>query len=464
MVDRLLTSNYKKESEMTKRNIWVLGGGTVSNVSPHFALSAPAYGTTARKVAKLFEEAIASNPEYQNKFEVKLGLTKMADPTGKDGIPLGATNGEVEFWIEEYILDREEPSVVFLNVAFCDWRAISIKGKDWGEVCHTRLKTSDHETKPLEISLVPENKVISRIRKSRKDIFLVGSSTTVGITPAWIRGERREIASSRYPMIEKGLSLLKKNSCNLVLANDINTRENMILTPEMAAYHDETYTRDYALKQMVDMTLSRCQGTFSRTEVIRDPIKNQLMDMTHTNVGTLFTVLQHCVSRGAYKPFNGVTVGHFAVKESVHDGYGFLWSSQRKKNFNHYEDQKLVRVAFTDDTQKAHGSKPSAGARSQYEVLKRFPDMDYVIHFHCPLRVSYDPRIPVAEQWPYECGSHECGKNTHSKMARIDLDGTEIAVVQLDRHGPNILFKRNADAGKVIDFIEKNFDLSKSTT
>lgn len=31
-------------------------------------------------------------------------------------------------------------------------------------------------------------------------------------------------------------------------------------------------------------------------------------------------------------------------------------------------------------------------------------------------------------------------------------------------HGPNIVFNKNIDPNKVIDFIDKNFDLSKSTS
>jgi hypothetical protein len=33
----------------------------------------------------------------------------------------------------------------------------------------------------------------------------------------------------------------------------------------------------------------------------------------------------------------------------------------------------------------------------------------------------------------------------------------------LDNHGPNIVFNRNIEPEKVIDFIERNFDLTQST-
>lgn len=34
----------------------------------------------------------------------------------------------------------------------------------------------------------------------------------------------------------------------------------------------------------------------------------------------------------------------------------------------------------------------------------------------------------------------------------------------LDKHGPNIVFNHDVDASEVIDFINRNFDLGKSTS
>ncbi len=42
----------------------------------------------------------------------------------------------------------------------------------------------------------------------------------------------------------------------------------------------------------------------------------------------------------------------------------------------------------------------------------------------------------------------------------IDL---KVSAVMLDQHGPNIVFKRDTDPQKVIEFIEENFDLTAKT-
>ena len=73
------------------------------------------------------------------------------------------------------------------------------------------------------MELTPADKVIGRIRKHRKDIFLVGFKTTANATP--------------QEQFSKGLALMKKASCNLVMVNDTVTRNNFIITPEEESYN-----------------------------------------------------------------------------------------------------------------------------------------------------------------------------------------------------------------------------------
>ena len=54
---------------MANKFIHIIGGGTVYHVRNHLALSAPAYGTTARNLHKLCQN---------NTLDVVLHLTKMA--------------------------------------------------------------------------------------------------------------------------------------------------------------------------------------------------------------------------------------------------------------------------------------------------------------------------------------------------------------------------------------------------
>jgi hypothetical protein len=289
--------------------------------------------------------------------------------------------------------------------------------------------------------------VIGKLRRERKDLFAVGFKTTAG--------------ADEDGMYAAGMNLLKVNGLNLVLVNDLHTRANMVLTPELARYH-VTREREEALAGLVEMAWLRHGLTFSRTRVI----SGELLRWTDPAVPeSLRAVVDHCVARGAYRPFNDVTVGHFGFRDpQAHaEGRQAFWSSRRKRNFNRSEDRDLVHVTFQQDGSIgsiAEGAKPSAGARSQYEVLSRYEEFDCVVHFHCPARPDAPSPVPVRAQRPFECGSHECGRNTAEGLVRFG----RLGAVMLDQHGPNVVFSRSTPAAEVIAFIDAHFDLEKQTS
>lgn len=420
------------------KNVYVFGGGTVAHITSHFAVSAPAYGNTAWDLYQLacsrFESA-----------KVHLELTRMASRTSKM-----ETNEDVAKRVEELKADKNT-KVVFFNCALVDFvPAHLFSYKDNEAVIQNKPNLSTREVGKyvgrLETSKsafvcvtnVPAPKIISTIREGRKDIFLVGFKTTCGAT--------------KQEMYEKGLRLCKEGSVNLVLVNDVKTRWNMIVTPEEAAYH-ETSDRHEALKNLVEMAYYRSHLTFTQSTVVAG---NPVPWNDDRVPASLRTVVNHCVNGNAYKVFNGGTVGHFAVRISETE---FL-TSIRKSNFNDLEKVGLVYVK-TDgpDTVIAYGAKPSVGGQSQRIVFREHEGMDCIVHFHCPLRDNHPDDIPVRSQREVECGSHQCGKNTSDGLKQFG----NLKVVMLDQHGPNIVFNRNIDPQEVIDFIERNFDLSKKT-
>jgi hypothetical protein len=105
----------------------------------------------------------------------------------------------------------------------------------------------------------------------------------------------------------------------------------------------------------------------------------------------------------------------------------------------------------------AHGAKPSVGGQSQRIVFEQHRDIDCIVHFHCPTKPG--AVVDTVPQWMYECGSHECGRNTSNGLPL----GGKIRAVMLDKHGPNIVFNKDVDPDEVISFIEANFDLTQST-
>jgi hypothetical protein len=235
-----------------------------------------------------------------------------------------------------------------------------------------------------------------------------------------------------------------------VLANDVVTRTNMIITPEEAKYHITT-NRDEALLQLVDMIYYRSQLTFTRSTVVDGQPVSWDSPLVFP---ALRTIVDYCVEQNAYKPFNGATVGHFACKIGECE---FL-TSIRKSNFNDLKTKGLVRVVTDgDDSVLAYGAKPSVGGQSQRIVFTEHPEYDCIVHFHCPIKSSSE--VPTVSQREYECGSHQCGANTSRGLKTFG----NLSAVMLDNHGPNIVFNHNINPQEVIDFINTNFDLQGKT-
>jgi hypothetical protein len=420
-----------------KKKICIIGGGTVAHIRNHFAVCAPAYGATAKDI----ESILYSLGAFQ-KFEVNVELTKMAGGNYLE------TNEDVADWVEHVKADPLT-KIVFFNAALVDWepkfvqqygvnhgiRSTSKNSNSFGKY-ETRFET--RQTRSIDINFTPANKIISNVRKGRKDIFLVGFKATCGAT--------------KQEMYEKGLRLCKEGSVNLVLVNDTKTRWNMIVTPEEAAYHESNKRQD-VLKNLVEMAVLRSHLTFTQSTVVA----GDLVPWSDSRIPeSIKKVIDHCIGKNAYKPFNGATVGHFAIKLSDTE---FL-TSIRRSNFNDLDKNGMVYVK-TDgpDTVIAYGAKPSVGGQSQRIVFNDHAGMDCIVHFHSPLKAMPRDDIPVRSQREYECGSHQCGKNTSDGLKQFG----NLKAVMLENHGPNIVFNKNINPQEVIDFIESNFELAQKT-
>ena len=418
------------EAKTFKKTVEIIGGGTVSHVRSHLALAAPAYGTTAKMLFDLCKA------HKDNKLDVNLHLTRMA---GGDKSPFLETSEDIHHLVNQFKVDKNV-KIIFFNVALVDfdgWIADTTDVYSYQKTLsgkyQERLQTREGDKMMI---LSPAAKIIKEIRATRKDITLVGFKTTCGAT--------------ENEMYIAGLNLLKESSCNLVLANDVKTRKNMIITPEEARYHVTT-DRVEALTNLVDIAYLRSHLTYTRSTVVAGEAIPWESDLVPS---ALRQAVDFCIAKGAYKEFRGATVGHFACKI---DDKTFL-TSKRKTNFNDLKTNGLVKVVIDgQDTVIAYGAKPSVGGQSQRIIFSEHNDYDCIVHFHCPIKPGSS--VPVVSQREYECGSHECGQNTSNGLKRFG----NLSAVMLDNHGPNIVFHKSINPQEVIDFIEANFDLSGKT-
>ena len=439
-------------SELWKK-AHIFGGGTFSHVRPHLALAAPAFGGTAQVLYDMFRKDFKEEQMIGDQLVKEADYSTYMPCIHKTAMAGGNmfTNEDVGDRLDKVIADPRT-RIVIMSAALCDFDARYLSfienggekvlpvGKD-----EPRLRTADYE-RGLSMGLKPSEKLIGKIRKDRKDIFLVGFKTTAGAT------EDEQFLA--------GLGLLKGSSCNMVLANDLHTRKNMLITPEEARYavgEDRVET----LRELYLMIQARSRLSFTRSTVITTgPLAQWDTDIRIPQ--SLRTVVNHCIERGAYKPFQGKTVGHFAVRVAENS---FL-TSIRKTDFNKLSEVGMVLVEATprSDDVLAYGAKPSVGGQSQRIIFKEHPGYNCIVHFHCPLKKEVE-NMSTRSQKLLECGSHECGQNTSDGLkAYGGVDTNSIKAVMLEKHGPNIVFNRNIDPQRVIDFIETNFDLSRSTS
>lgn len=437
---------------MKASRFYIITGGTMVHVAPHFSLCAPAYGSVGRRIYRGLKEQFHG----QKNVAVRLIPTVMAgdlEPSTElkkvfkhAGIRRLETNEDLERLIDHLVLQPETKGII-LAAAVCDWKPVAVEPHSNPYVTRNefgkgtpRLRTAGGG---LRLDLHAADKLIGKIRSVRKDIFLVGFKATTGM--------------SEQEQYVTGLGLLKGASCNLVLANDVHEHRNMVITPEEAKYHVGK-DRKAAIRGLCEMIAMRSQLHFTRSTVVDGDSIPWGSEEVPAN---LRKVVDHMIARGAYKPFRGKTVGHFATR-GPRDG--IIYTSRRKTNFNRLPEDGLLRIDTVGDDQViAYGAKPSVGGQSQRIIFDQHPDVDCIVHAHVPLRGGSklnELALQVREQRPYECGSHECGRNTSEGLAEVRKG---IKAVMLDEHGPNICFSQDEDPERVIEFIEEFWDLGGKT-
>jgi phosphopantothenoylcysteine synthetase/decarboxylase len=194
---------------MNKHKVVVIGGGTFNHISCHLSLAAPAFGGTAKKLHKMFTDG--------GVLESHLVLTKMADPASNL-----ITNADVALYVEHMLKDKMV-KVVIMNTAICDFEI-----ENPGEGRLSSSKDYDVTLKGIQ------GKILATIRKERPDIVVAGFKTTHGATPV------EQLAKAAQSMHNNGL--------DFVLANDVLTRNNILLTLALEVHQDE---REELLEQLV---------------------------------------------------------------------------------------------------------------------------------------------------------------------------------------------------------------------
>lgn len=515
------------------KRIYVIAGGTVVHIRPHFAVCAPAYGTVGLEITdrlhkllwateetetdcmSLLVSLVDEAPEPVNKYGIQVVplFTRMAQGhhprTGgyegrqtieAAGLKHVETNEDLSKLVD-YLIAQPDTRGIVMAAAVCDWvpaymsqdvvevnKSVTVVSQDeFGNMIHehphtyislqgdflrdefgkdkprlsSRLEGHPNYRKGVDVRFKAADKLIGRIRRDRKDIFLVSFKTTAGVT--------------QEETYAAGLKSLKGSSSNLVLANDVQNHHNVIVTPEEYPYYAET--REKALDELAQMILDRVQLDFVRTKVIAgDRADLVALDQEGAIPNNFLPVLRHLLDRGAYKPLPWAdkTSGHFGC---VVEGKDYKRvSSVRKVNHNRVLEEGAAKIVSDEgDHILAVGAKPSVGEHTQRMIYEEIKNGDWspsllgeahsIVHFHCPKHVTTPvsgPRFDISErpQKQFECGSVQCGTNTATGMKMLEPG---IWAVHLSGHGPIIAWHRDVDPERVIRIIENHWNLDRKS-
>lgn len=236
------------------KNVYIITGGTTVPIAPHLELSSKAYG----KVGRELYDHIAPMLSFED-YRIKLIETAMCNPEARNnpylkglGFEKGIeTVDDLSKYVDILIADPDTRCIV-MSAAICDFKPIQMthvmKKDGVVEFFNKHMYETDGENKVrphkvggIDLKIAPSEKIIQKIRKERKDIFLVSFKTTSD--------------EAKEELFKRSLANLKGSSSNIVFGNDIKNHYNMIVTPEEFPYHYET--RSEALEGLAKMVSER---------------------------------------------------------------------------------------------------------------------------------------------------------------------------------------------------------------
>lgn len=176
---------------MKNTKVVIIGGGTFNHISCHLALAAPAFGTTARQLVNIYKG---------HGVDVELVLTKMADHTSN----IVTNNDLLEKLV--HIADDPDVKVLVMNAAVCDFEMDNPSEE-------ARLSSSEDYPVMLRGA---KGKLVRLFKEMRPDVVVVGFKTTSGA--AWTT------------QLAKAAMSLESNGIDIVMANDVQTKSNLVLT------------------------------------------------------------------------------------------------------------------------------------------------------------------------------------------------------------------------------------------
>ena len=193
----------------------IFGGGTFNPVACHLALAVPAFGETAKRLSRLFEDNGTLKPQ--------LVLTKMADSNSTL-----IYNEDLDKYLCDIILPDEDVKAIVMNAAICDFEMENPSNE-------ARLSSAKDYQATLK---GVRGKIVAKIKQRRPDIIVAGFKTTHG--------------ASKVEQVAKAFASMAANNLDMVLANDLDSRNNILITKDLTVQEGR---REFLMEQIMANTV-----------------------------------------------------------------------------------------------------------------------------------------------------------------------------------------------------------------
>ena len=203
------------------KNIYIITGGTLVHVSPHFSLCAPAYGKVGEEIHSNLNEI--HNSSETNIYLIKTKMAGISDDETKEKLASIGYKGDIETnedirKLTKAIASDNATVGIVMSAAICDFEPDKLAIKDSHEIITKFGKSQKrlHKAESVSLDLVAAPKVIDTIKSINPDIKLVTFKTTAG--------------ESEVEILTKGSFNLARSSSDYVFCNDIHTKQNLVVS------------------------------------------------------------------------------------------------------------------------------------------------------------------------------------------------------------------------------------------
>lgn len=207
--------------------IYIITGGSMVHVSPHFALCAPAYGQVGVEIHRRLTQLLAMHSDSE--YQIHLIRTRMAGINTPETVahltalgvsPAPESNHDLKMLVDRLVAAPETAALI-VAAAICDFAPVELNAITGDRSIHMtqfgKAQARLHHVQSLMLELRPSEKVIDNVKQKRSDLRLVTFKTTAGVS------EDELFAQASYN--------LERSQSDLVFANDIQNHYNMVVTP-----------------------------------------------------------------------------------------------------------------------------------------------------------------------------------------------------------------------------------------